>query len=203
MSHARPDLDSRCPACLFPPCECLCPEVPRVVSRTRFLVLRHASEVTRSSNTGRWAALAMPELRLVDYAMPGPAPDLCALEEPGTVVLFPSPHPAPLAPPPRQVVVLDATWTQARRMIQRVPALRALPRLALPPARASRAPGIAPIRRPTVAGGVSTLEAIAAALRVLGEPGPARALEELHAAAAERAWRLRRGEALFPRASAR
>lgn len=192
MPRGPVDLSRRCARCLFPPEECLCPEVRRVETRTRFLVLRHASELTRPTNSGRWAALALPRSRLVDYALPDVEPDLSALAEPGTVVLFPSPHPAPLSPPPRQVVVLDATWAQARRMIQRVPALRTLPRLALP----SRAPGAAdPIRRPTVAGGLCTLEAMAGALHLLGEAEAGRALDALHAAALARSWRLRRGPA--------
>ena len=119
-------------------------------------------------------------------------PDLSALSEPDTAVLFPSPHPATLVPPPRQVVVLDATWAQARRIIQRIPALRTLPRLALP-ARALAV--VDPIRQSTVAGGLCTLEAMAAALHLLGETEAGRALDVLHAAALDRCWRLRRGAA--------
>jgi DTW domain-containing protein len=189
MARGPIDLSRRCPRCLFPPAECLCPDVPKVATRTHFIVLRHASEVPRPTNSGRWAVLALPRARLVDYAMPGPAPDLSALEEPGTAVLFPSPHAPRIVPAPRQVVVLDATWSQARRMIQRIPGLQALPRIALP-----RGAGVVdPMRRPTVAGGVSTLEAMAAALDLLGEPEAGRALAALHAAALERFWRLRRG----------
>jgi DTW domain-containing protein YfiP len=198
MARGPVDLSRRCARCLFPPDACLCPEVRRVETRTRFLLLRHASELTRPTNSGRWAALALTRVRLVDYALPGGEPDLSALEEPGTVVLFPSPHPAPATPPPRQVVVLDATWAQARRMIQRIPALRSLPRLSLPP-RARRA--VDPIRRPTVAGGLCTLEAMAGALHLLGETDAARALDALHTAALERSWRLRRGPAAAARSA--
>src|SRR6266542_3015266 len=189
MPRGPIDLSRRCAGCLFPPAECLCPDIRRIPTRTRFLVLRHAGEVPRPTNSGRWAALALTRARLVDYAMPGPAPDLSALEEPGTAVLFPSPHAPRLVPPPRQVVVLDATWSQARRMIQRIPALQALPRISLP-----SGTGVAePMRRPTVAGGISTLEAMAAALVLLGEPEAGRALASVHGAALERFWRLRRG----------
>lgn len=190
MARGVPDLSRRCPRCLFPPAECLCADVPRVDTRTRFLLLRHASEVNRPTNSGRWAALALRRSRLLDYALQGSPPDLSAIQEPGTAVLFPSPHPPGLSPPPRQIVVLDATWAQARRMIQRIPVLRRLPRLSLP----AVAGAARPMREPTVAGGVSTLEAMAAALHLVGEPDAARALEALHAAASERAWRLRGGE---------
>lgn len=191
MSRGPADLSRRCPRCLFPPAECLCADIPRVATRTRFLLLRHASELGRPTNSGRWAALALPSARVVDHALPRAEPDLSALAEPGTVVLFPSPHPPVLAPPPRQVVVLDATWAQARRMLHRIPALRPLPRLALPAS--TRAAAHEPMRRPSVDGGVSTLEAIAAALDLLGEPEASRAMARLHEAALTRGWRLRAG----------
>jgi DTW domain-containing protein len=190
LARGPVDLTRRCARCLFPPEECLCPAVPRVRARTEFLLLRHASELTRPTNSGRWAALALVGARVLDYAVPGGAPlDLAALAAPGTAVLFPSPRPAPLVPAPSRVVVLDATWAQARRMIQRIPALRAMPRLAVPP----RPRSGAPMRRTKVRGGLTTLEAVAGALEVLGEHEAACALDALHAAAMERAWRLRAG----------
>lgn len=195
MSRGPADLSRRCPRCLFPPAECLCPDVPRIAVRTRFLLLRHASELPRPTNSGRWAALALAGTRVLDYALPGPPPDLSALAEPGTVVLFPSPHAPRLEVHPRQVVVLDATWAQARRMVQRIPALRTLPRLSLPAgnSRTGRQPARQPMRQPTVAGGLSTIEAMAAALELLGEHEAGRALARLHEAALARAWRLRGG----------
>jgi DTW domain-containing protein YfiP len=197
MARGPVDLSRRCPACLFPPGECLCADVPRIETRTRFLLLRHASELNRPTNTGRWAALALPSARIVDYGLPGQELDPAPLAEPGTVVLFPSPHAPPLDRPPRQVVVLDATWAQARRMLQRIPALRALPRLPLPPR--PRTATLEPMRRAPVAGGVSTLEAMAAALGLLGELDAARRLEALHLAALDRGWRLRRFGRRLPR----
>ena len=133
----------------------------------------------------------MEGARIVDYALPGPPPDLSSLSQPGTVVLFPSPHAPRLEVRPRQVVVIDATWAQARRMVQRIPALRTLPRLSLParPARPTRQP----MRLPTVAGGLSTIDAMAAALELLGEQEAGRSLRGLHEAALVRAWRLRGG----------
>jgi DTW domain-containing protein YfiP len=70
-------------------------------------------------------------------------------------------------------------------MVQRVSALHALPRLPLPAA----AP--APRLRRPVRGGMSTLEALAAALRALGEPEPAARLDAVLAAGVELATRLR------------
>lgn len=179
--------------CLFPAEECLCGEIPLVATRTRFLVVRHASELPRPTNSARWAALSMPALTLVEYALPGASLDLRPLVDPRAVLLFPSPHALTLGPLPPQVVVVDATWAQARRMVQRIPELRSLPRLSVPSG--ALGPRHEAMRRTKVRGGRSTLEAIAGALDLLGEPGAAAALARLHDAAMERAWRLRAGGA--------
>ena len=135
--------------------------------------LRHASERHRLTNTGHWAALALEGSAVLEQGLPGEPLDASALATPGTWVLYPSPHPPPPGtPPPVRLVVPDGTWSQARRMVQRIPALRALPRLPLP------APPAVRLRRP-VAGGMSTLEAVVAALRALDEPEAAAALDRL------------------------
>lgn len=184
-----PDLAQRCPACFFRPEDCLCPAcLPPVMTRARFLLLRHVSERLRPTNTARWAALALSEARLVDYGARGELLDEAPLSLPGTCVLWPGAA-APLPSPPRQVVVLDASWSQARRMLQRIPALRALPRISLP----APPPGSLRLREPPVAGGMSTLEAVARTLELLGEPEPARKLDQIHALSVERGLRLRMG----------
>jgi DTW domain-containing protein YfiP len=82
-------------------------------------------------------------------------------------------------------VILDATWAQARRMLQRIPALQTLPRVSLPGFVAER------LREPTVKGGMSTIEALAQALDRLGDAAAARALERTWALAVERGLSLR------------
>jgi len=169
------------------PVSCLCAEVPRVRAPFRLVILRHVSERERLSNTGQWAALAIEGALVVDHGFPGPPTDASAIPPDGAALLFPGPHAArPPWPSPRVLVVPDGTWTQARRMIQRLPALRTLPRLALtaPP------PGLR-LRRPHVAGGMSTLEAIAGALAAAGAHDGAGRLLALHAAGVERVLRLK------------
>jgi len=180
-----PDLSRRCPRCYFPPAHCLCPSIPRLRTATRIVLVRHASERVRTTNTGRWAALALERCEVLEHGLAG-APLGEARIAPGrAAVLFPSGGAA--APPPDLdvLVVLDGTWAQARRMLQRIPALQALPRLSL------EAPPSDRLRRPTVPGGMSTLEAIAAALDLLGDRAAARALAEFHRLAVERGRALR------------
>lgn len=177
----------RCPRCAFPPAHCICGRIPRIDLPLRITVLRHASEIPRLTGSARWAALALPGTRVLDYALPGAPLDPGALEDEGAWVLFPSARPTPPGGPrPAHLVVPDGTWQQARRMMQRVPALQRMPRLSLPPARPAPR-----LRRPPRPGGMSTLEAIAEALGFLGFEAEADRLRALHHAAVDEASRLR------------
>jgi DTW domain-containing protein YfiP len=158
--------------------------VPRIETGVEVVFLRHYSERDRLTNTGNWASLALASSRVLEQGVPGEPLDASELDAPGTWLLYPSPHPPPPGtPPPRRLVVPDATWAQARRIVHRVPAIQRLPRLPLPPS----AGGVAtpaprrPPRRGVGLGGLSTVEAVAAALRVLGEADAAERLLRLHA----------------------
>jgi DTW domain-containing protein YfiP len=183
MSPRISRFQPRCARCNLPPHLCLCADIPRVETRTRFLVLQHMVEARKKSNTGQLAVLALAHSRLLTYGAPDEALDTAVLSEPGTWLLFPDGPPAPPdAPAPRQVVVVDASWSQARRMTQRIAALRALPRLVLPPP----TPGMLRLRDPTHPSGMSTLDAIARAVAVLEGPEAATPLERLAALRVQR-----------------
>ncbi|WP_257463300.1 tRNA-uridine aminocarboxypropyltransferase [Archangium lipolyticum] len=173
----------RCLRCNLPLHLCLCAEIPRVETRTRFLILQHVVEIPKKSNTGRVAALALANAELLTYGVQAGSFDTALLSEPGTWLLYPDGPTAPQdAPMPSRLVVLDASWSQARRMTQRLPALRALPRLVLPPP----APGMLRLRDPTHPSGMSTLDAIARAVAVLEGPEAAAPLERLAALRVQR-----------------
>jgi DTW domain-containing protein YfiP len=182
-SRTPEDLAGRCPRCYLLTALCLCDEVPQVLTRTEFLVIRHNKEKEKSTNTVRMAALALPRCRVLTYGAPGQPFDASVLSGPDTWLLFPdAPPPAPDAPPPQRLVVLDGSWAQARRMVQRVPELRRLPGLALPPP----APHTRRLRRPPHPEGMSTLEAMAGAVALLEGDELARPLYELHELMIER-----------------
>jgi len=155
--------------------------MPRVAARTEVLLVRHAAEMYRASNTGRLAIMALGGARLYDYAVRGSAagvPELAGVAAAGdTWILYPEGEPL-AAPPPglSRLIVLDGTWPQARRMMQRIPELRGMPRLALPPPPAP----LRRLRRTKEAPEMSTLEAIAQALAWLEGEELARPLFELH-----------------------
>jgi DTW domain-containing protein YfiP len=78
--------------------------------------------------------------------------------------------------------VLDGSWSLARRMFLHIEELRGLPILSLPP------PKIAPqrLRKPPREDGMSTLEAISAAVKLLEGEEVARPLDELFEQMVER-----------------
>ncbi|MGE0867021.1 MAG: tRNA-uridine aminocarboxypropyltransferase [Kofleriaceae bacterium] len=173
----------RCPRCLLQQRVCLCAQLPSIATATRIVIVRHHLEKWRSSNSGRLAHLALPNSVVIDHGgSDGPA-QLPALE--GAWLLFPEGTPTEVAPvpAPRQLVVLDATWSQARRMYRKLAALRGLPILRLPDAPMPTAR----LRESPGPGRVSTIEAIARALRILEGDAAAEPLEDLFSLAVSRA----------------
>jgi DTW domain-containing protein YfiP len=158
-------MSERCPRCALAVASCLCADVPRVENRTEIILLRHVSEERRASNSGRLAALALARARVVRIGAHEEPLDASAIAASGTYLLFPEPA-AERAPAPTRIVVLDGTWTQARRMRQRLPCLRGLPVLPLP----ARGTPVRVLRNPPHAGQLPTLVAIARALEALEGP---------------------------------
>src|SRR5258705_9324726 len=116
---------ARCERCLFQQRVCLCASVPAIANRTRVVIVRHHLERFRSSNSGRLASLALANCEIVEHGgAAGPA-KLPGLE--GACLVYPLGEPSVPVPAPRQIVVLDATWSQARRMYRKLEALRGLP----------------------------------------------------------------------------
>jgi DTW domain-containing protein YfiP len=139
--------------------------MPRVAARTQVLLVRHAAERFKASNTGRLAVAAIAGAQLMDYATEGRRPGMPELTgaatDGRTWLLYPDGEPR-AAPPPglERLVVVDGTWPQARRMLQRIPELRGMPRLSLPPPPEP----LRRLRQTKEASQMSTLEAIAQAL---------------------------------------
>lgn len=183
-SKTPSDLAGRCPSCWLLLGHCICPRIPRLQSRVRFLVLRHAKERWRSTNTARIAALALPQIRIVDYGLrdqPGLELELERIPE-GAFLLFPGSTPSadfdPPAPPdaPIHVVLPDGNWHQAGRLARRLATRPGLRRLALPDVR--RAPHT--LRRTNISHHLSTIEAMAACVERFGETETALGLRQVY-----------------------
>jgi DTW domain-containing protein YfiP len=155
---------------------CLCDAIPRVETRTRFVIVRHVAERNKPSNTAHFATLALPRSELHEYGAREGELDQSRLAAANTWVLYPDgDRDPPTGVMPDRLIVLDGSWSQARRMRQRIGALRGLPFLRLPaPPKRLR------LRRPIHPAGMSTLEAIAAAVELLEGRELAQPLERFH-----------------------
>lgn len=142
---------------------CICDRVPTVQNRTALTLVQHPRERRHPFGTARIARLGLSNLALhvVEPTDPLDVP-------PDAAVLFPDPDAAPLdalspAERPAHLVVIDGTWAHASQLRRNHPALAPLRAVTLPPGPPSRYR----IRREPSDEAISTIEAIARALRVL------------------------------------
>jgi DTW domain-containing protein YfiP len=181
-----------CARCRRPPVVCYCRHVVRLPTRTRVVLLQHPRERRVGVGTARMAHLGLPNsvLRVgTDFARDPVLAE--ALAPPRRAcVLFPDPDAMDVSELPRDrpltLVVLDGTWSQARKLRRLNPALAALPHVAFNP----RRPSGYRIRRQPQAHCVSTIEALAEVLDALEpESGPFdRLLDPFRAVVEKQEW---------------
>ncbi|MBL9037764.1 MAG: DTW domain-containing protein [Archangium sp.] len=188
-SHTTSDLPGRCRRCWVRTEFCVCADIPQVATATRVLVVRHERESFKSTGTARIAGLALSNSAIIDVGEGTAEADATLRPQlRGACLLFPGEGTAPWpSTPPSQLVVLDGTWRQTRRMFAKLPSLHALPRLQLP----TKPEPVLRLRESTFAEGRSTLEAIADALALLEGPDIAEPLHRLHAKYVEQVFRAR------------
>lgn len=160
---------------------CVCALMPNLHTRTRIVLVLHCFEDRKTTNTGRLAASCLVNSEVIVRGEPGaaaPEPHLCA---DASAILFPSANSISLdelvasrpAGTPWTLVVPDGSWRQASRVLHRVPSLRGLPGVRLPPG----PPSAYQLRHSGHLDRISTLEAVARALGYLEGPEVQRALE--------------------------
>ena len=150
-------------------------------TRTRFVFLMHPKEFKQEkAGTGRLTHLCLPNSELhMGLAFDGHEPVQALLRDPAgfTVLLYPGPAarnlsrgdltPADLGGRRLTVVLLDATWSGARKMLKLSPSLQRLPRLMFTPS----APSRYLIKQQPQPGCLSTLEAVHELLDALERSG--------------------------------
>jgi DTW domain-containing protein len=171
--------------------ECICSALPSLAVRTKLVVLLHAREAKKPTNTGRIAALAVTGSEVHVRGRPNEPADLSHLIEAGrrVVVLFPQDGAQVLtkSAEPTTLIVPDGSWRQASKMHRREQVLAPLPCVTLPEL---SAPHLR-VRRETKTNGLSTLAAIAHALGILEGEAIKEALLSLDRSVAERVLRSR------------
>jgi DTW domain-containing protein YfiP len=133
----------------------------------------HARESLRSSNTGRFAPLALQGSEVRLHGVKDHPVDLSDLAPESTYVLFPGRGAKALTPEhvatmtrPATILVPDGNWTQTSHMLKRLPLLSRLAKIELP----GPLPGINRARRNVFPDRMSTFEAIAQAVGALEGP---------------------------------
>lgn len=161
-----------CLRCRRPRAVCWCAALVPVDSRTRVVFLQHPREARVAVSTCRMAHLSLPNSQMHVLWSADDSPTLAAqLAGPDTYILFPAADAVDISAlprPPQTLVVVDGTWTNAKKLVQRSPLLRSLPRVAFHPDFTSNYR----IRREPAEHCLSTIEATAHALeRLEAAPG--------------------------------
>lgn len=163
----------RCARCQRPLSHCLCALIPHLPSRTRVLLLQHASEAGHALNTARLAALGLANAQLEVGEVFDQLPLWLGDPTYRPVLLFPGEQACVLdssmasRSKPLLLVVPDGTWRKARKLLHLNPALAELPRVTLAEAGESRYR----VRKAPQPGALSTVEAVVRALNALEGEG--------------------------------
>jgi len=162
-----PTFRPTCTRCLRPMTGCYCAHIHPTPSRTRIVFLQHPRERRVAFGTARMAHLALPNSELhvgVEFDDHPRVRALAAAPHGQTVVLYPAPDAVePEALPRdacRNLLVIDGTWIQARKMLARNALVRSLPRVGFAPYLPSRYR----IRREPAPHCRATIEAVVEAL---------------------------------------
>lgn len=173
----RPAVIYRCNSCMMHQSLCICALVPKLVTRTRLVLLLHRAEQRKSTNTGQLAAACLHNAHIIVRGDRDQVEAPLPIADGSTpLLLFPAADAEPLEQVARRLagpvtlLVPDGNWRQAGKMRKRVPGLADLPCVTLP----ARIPGNYRLRRATHDDDMATLEAIARAFELLeGAAGPA------------------------------
>ena len=179
-----------CYRCFWPKAHCWCPSVTPMPTRTRFVFLMHPKEFKEEkANTGRLTHLCLPNSKIhmgAEFETHTEVRELLRDPRYHPVLLYPGPgavnlsqpQTAPETAPPALtretlgdrallVLLLDATWACARKMLRLSPCLQRLPRIMFTPSSPSRYV----IKQQPQEGCLSTLECVHELLLVLERVG--------------------------------
>jgi len=140
---ARGNRVIRCQRCLLPQKNCLCATIQPQQARSRFCLVMFDTEPMKPSNTGRLIADVLPDTEAFGWSHTEPDAALLAAVKNAhyqPLVVFPASYAdadrevltsPPLTGKPPLFIMLDGTWTEARKMFRKSPWLDALPVMSL------------------------------------------------------------------------
>ena len=162
-------MSQRCVRCFRPAAVCYCDAIPTVWNQTEVLILQHRRERFHRFNTARIVHQSLQRCDLLAEHIETLANKFNAMSLSDRVgLLYPGAQARLLSEVdagehPRQLIVIDGTWIQSKKLMREIPRLVSLPRYALAPSSPSRYR----IRREPNAAALSTLEATVAALQII------------------------------------
>lgn len=136
---ARGNRIRRCQRCLLPFKQCLCATLQPAQARSRFCLVMFDTEPMKPSNTGRLIADVLPDTAAFQWSRTEPPQallDLVTNPDYQPMVVFPASYAdagrevltvPPAGSKPPLFIMLDGTWTEARKMFRKSPYLDALP----------------------------------------------------------------------------
>ena len=182
---------TRCHHCMLLPYLCICSIKKTVTSHSGFLLLMYDDEILKPSNTGRLIADLIPDTQAYIWSRTEPNADMLALlADPQwwPVVVFPAEYaqqervlPVGQSLPPLfegkrpLFILLDGTWSQAKKMFRKSPYLDNLPVLSFAPEKLSQYL----VRKAAKDHQLATAEVASLVLERLGESNNAHLLDLL------------------------
>jgi DTW domain-containing protein len=194
----------RCSTCYLLSDVCICAWTPTIHTSAQFWLLMHPDECRKPTNTARLIGASIPHTRFFLWYRTVPPAELIALLTDcqftpyllvphGDATLFEGLRERPWLPGRVPAfVLLDGTWSQARKMLHRSPYLQGIPRLAIQP----RAPSTYRLRCQRCAQHLSTVEVAIALLAQLDEMTASHVLHAYFRVFAERSMAARHGHPL-------
>lgn len=144
----------------------------------KITLLTHFKELPKPSNTGRLVLEVLGEAaeQIRWDRLTPPAKLVQEIEQGGVALVYPGVpgEPASDLGGIRQVIIIDGTWHEARKIHQRSPYLQQVPRVTLQPQQPSRYN----LRKNQKEAGLCTAECVIEILRIIGNQAVADRLEE-------------------------
>ncbi|KNC10261.1 DTW domain-containing protein YfiP [Klebsiella sp. RIT-PI-d] len=180
---ARGNRVRRCQRCLLPLKNCLCATITADKARSQFCLVMFDTEPMKPSNTGRLIADILPDTVAFQWSRTEPPQallELVACTDYQPLVVFPAAYAGeqrqvlsvPPSGKPPLFIMLDGTWTEARKMFRKSPWLDALPVISVDLSRVSSYR----LREAQVEGQYCTAEVAIALLDLAGDTGAAATL---------------------------
>ena len=165
----KENLHNRCKGCMMHMSMCLCSLFEaKLETRTRVLLVIHRAEIRKPTNTGHLATKCLVNSSVLVRGNEEEPTEAIDFGDSEPVLLFPHDGVTELVPVdhPVTLIVPDGNWRQASKVRARVPGLKDVRCVTLPPG----PPSIYRLRTEAHDHGLATAEAIARAMGILEGP---------------------------------